>query len=106
MLFNSLSFLVFFPIVAILYYILPHRFRWVLLLIASCYFYMAFIPAYILILLYLIIIDFAMGLLIERSEGKRRKIFLVVSIIANVGTLFFFKYFNFFSANIVRAENP
>jgi alginate O-acetyltransferase complex protein AlgI len=100
MLFDSISFLVFFPVVAILYYILPQRFRWILLLAASCYFYMAFIPAYILILFYLITIDFIAGIYIEKSEGRRRTIFLIISIIANVGTLFFFKYFNFFNANV------
>src|SRR5258708_631383 len=100
MLFNSVSFLVFFPLVAVLYYILPPRFRWVLLLVASCYFYIAFIPAYILILFYLIAIDFVMGQMIEKATGKKRKLFLIISIIANVGTLFIFKYFNFFNTNV------
>ncbi|HVN26452.1 MAG TPA: MBOAT family O-acyltransferase [Candidatus Paceibacterota bacterium] len=102
MLFDSLGFLAFFPIVVILYYLLPHRFRWALLLAASCYFYMAFIPYYILILLYLIVIDFAAGIMIERTAGRRRKVFLIVSLVANIGTLFFFKYFNFFNANVAH----
>ncbi len=46
MLFNSFHFLVFFPVVTALYFALPHRMRWTLLLAASCYFYMAFIPIY------------------------------------------------------------
>jgi hypothetical protein len=46
MLFNSIEFLVFFPIVTIGYFLLPHKFRWLWLLIASCYFYMAFVPIY------------------------------------------------------------
>jgi alginate O-acetyltransferase complex protein AlgI len=102
MLFNSFSFLIFLPIVAIGYYLLPNRRRWIWLLVASCYFYMAFIPAYILILAYLIAIDFAMGILIEQSTGQTKKIWLKISILANVGTLFFFKYFNFFNANVAR----
>jgi alginate O-acetyltransferase complex protein AlgI len=102
MTFNSFSFLIFFGIVAVLYYILPQRFRWAMLLIASCYFYMVFIPAYILILFYLIAIDFTAGIYIEKSAGKKRKAWLIASIIANVGTLFFFKYFNFFNANVAR----
>jgi len=102
MLFNSLSFLIFFAIVGIAYYILPHRVRWILLLGASCYFYMAFIPVYILVLAYLVGIDYAMGILIEKAQGKKRKLYLTISIIANVGTLFFFKYFNFFNANVAR----
>ena len=99
MLFNSINFLIFFAIVVALYYVIPKSWRWVLLLVASCYFYMAFIPAYILILFYLVVIDYVMGRLIERTEGGWRKRFLIISIIANVGTLFFFKYFNFFNAN-------
>jgi alginate O-acetyltransferase complex protein AlgI len=102
MLFNSFSFLIFFAIVSVLYYVLPYRLRWIMLLIASCYFYMAFIPAYILILFYLIAIDFIAGIFIEKSQGKKRRAWLTASVIANVGTLFFFKYFNFFNANVAR----
>src|SRR5581483_8336095 len=102
MIFNSFSFLIFFALVGVFYYALPHRYRWAMLLVASCYFYMAFIPAYILILFYLIAIDFAAGICIERSHGRKRRAWLVVSVIANVGTLFFFKYFNFFNANVAR----
>ena len=54
MLFNSFAFVIFFPIVTAGYFLLPHRFRWLWLLSASCYFYMAFIPEYILILLFTI----------------------------------------------------
>jgi D-alanyl-lipoteichoic acid acyltransferase DltB (MBOAT superfamily) len=102
MLFNSLSFVIFFPIVVVGYYLLPQRFRWMWLLAASCYFYMAFIPYYILVLAYLIIIDFCAGIAIEKAEGRKRKLFLTISIIANVGTLFIFKYFNFFNANVAQ----
>ena len=58
MLFNSIQFLIFFPVVTLLYFLSPHKYRWLLLLGASCYFYMSFIPAYILILLITIIIIF------------------------------------------------
>ena len=50
MLFNSIAFLCFFPLVTAFYFVLPHRFRWALLLTASCIFYCYFIPAYLLIL--------------------------------------------------------
>jgi len=102
MLFNSLHFLIFFPIVTGLYFLLPHRFRWAWLLAASSYFYMAFIPAYVLILYVTILIDYAAAILIERTEGVKRKRYLVLSIVANVGILFFFKYFNFFNSNIAE----
>jgi alginate O-acetyltransferase complex protein AlgI len=100
MLFNSFEFLLFFPIVTALYFLLPHKFRWFHLLIASCIFYMAFIPIYILILFFTIIIDYIAGIMIEKARGKKKKWFLVMSIIANVGVLAFFKYYNFFAENI------
>ncbi|RFZ85958.1 MBOAT family protein [Mucilaginibacter terrenus] len=100
MLFNSLHFVVFFLVVTPLYYILPHKFRWLLLLVASCYFYMVFIPVYILILLFTIIVDYFAGILIEQSSGKQRRLYLVMSLVANIGVLAFFKYYNFINDNI------
>ena len=100
MLFNSYEFIVFFFFVTVIYFLLPHRFRWFHLLAASCLFYMAFIPIYILILFFTIIIDYIAGIVIEDAVGARRKWFLVMSIVANVGVLAFFKYYNFFADNI------
>jgi alginate O-acetyltransferase complex protein AlgI len=100
MLFNSLGFLIFYIVVTTGYFLLPHRFRWLLLLLASCVFYMAFVPVYILILLLTIIIDYAAGIFIESSTGHKRKLYLVVSIVTNVGVLAVFKYYNFFIDNI------
>ncbi|WP_188548573.1 MBOAT family O-acyltransferase [Hymenobacter qilianensis] len=100
MLFNSFEFLVFFVVVTTLYYILPHRHRWWLLLGASCGFYMAFIPAYILILFFTILIDYVAGIQIAKATGPRRKQFLILSLIANLGVLAIFKYYNFFLDNV------
>ncbi len=101
MLFNSFDFFVFFPVVTILFFLLPHKFRWFLLLAASCYFYMYFIPAYILILFFTIIIDYFAGIYLEDTlDAKRKKFYLTCSIIANVGVLAVFKYYNFFLDNI------
>lgn len=100
MLFNSIEFLIFFPVVTLLYFLLPHSLRWLHLLLASCFFYISFIPVYILILFFTIIIDYVAGILIEQAtEKKRRKRFLVLSIVANVGVLAVFKYYNFFIDN-------
>ena len=66
---------------------------------ASCIFYMYFIPIYILILFVTIIVDYIAGIMIEDASGKKRKMFLVMSIVANIGVLAIFKYFNFFIAN-------
>ncbi|HWJ93040.1 MAG TPA: MBOAT family O-acyltransferase [Flavisolibacter sp.] len=101
MLFNSLEFFVFFLIVIPLYFLLPHRFRWVMLIIASSIFYMYFKPVYILILVFTIIIDYFAGMAIENSRSQRtKKMLLVVSLVSNIGVLCFFKYFNFLSINL------
>lgn len=103
MLFNSIEFLIFFPIVTLLFYLIPHKFRWMFLLGASCFFYMWFIPKYILILLLTIAIDYFAGLLIEKWENHRakQKTCLIVSIVSTCLVLFVFKYLNFCSANLV-----
>jgi alginate O-acetyltransferase complex protein AlgI len=112
MLFNSLHFLFFFIIVTVLYFTLPHKNRWFMLLMASCYFYMSFIPVYILILFFTIIIDYYAGIYLEKFEGKTRRLFLIVSLAANIGVLALFKYYNFINDNIslllglVQTENP
>ena len=101
MLFNSLSFLIFFPVITLLFFLLPHKFRWILLLLASSFFYMFFKPIYILILLSTIIIDYYAGIKIEEGrDKKKKKLFLVISIIANIGVLAVFKYFDFINQNI------
>ena len=102
MLFNSFSFLIFFPTVTILYFLIPHPYRWFFLLMASCVFYMAFIPIYILVLGLTIAIDYTAGLLIEKTEGRRKKLFLVISILSTCAVLVVFKYFNFFNSNLMR----
>lgn len=100
MLFNSLDFIYFFIIVTLLYYLLPHAYRWLFLLLASCYFYMAFLPIYILILAGTIIIDYFAALWIENSQGKKRKWCLYCSLLANIGVLAVFKYYNFFNYSL------
>ena len=105
MLFNSFSFVIFLPIVVASYYILPFAWRTSFLLIASSYFYMAFIPKYILILFFIITADYFLAFLIAGNEGRKKKLFLSLSIFINIGTLFFFKYFNFFNENIATLVN-
>ncbi|MFL5731492.1 MAG: MBOAT family O-acyltransferase [Cytophagaceae bacterium] len=99
MLFNSFHFLLFFPLVTIVYFMMAPQWRWFWLLAASCYFYMAFVPVYILILGFTIIVDYYAGIFIENSEGNRRKWLLAISLVANIGILVVFKYFNFLNAN-------
>ena len=97
MLFNSIDFIYFFLVVTTTYFLLPHKWRWFLLLIGSCYFYMAFVPYYILILFLTIFIDYFAGIFIENEkQAKRKKLYLIISIISNIGILCLFKYYNFF----------
>lgn len=105
MLFNSISFLIFFPVVVILYFLIPHRYRTILLLLASFYFYLVFVPKYIFILLFLITADYFLAQIIEKETGKKRGLLLLASILINLGMLGFFKYFNFFSENIAIIAN-
>lgn len=100
MLFNSVEFFFFFVGVTLAYFVLPHKYRWALLLAASCYFYMAFVPIYILILAFTIVIDYFAGIYLEKTEGKRKKYYLIASLVANIGVLAFFKYYNFLNDNL------
>ena len=104
MLFNSLQFVLFFIVVTTLYYALPWRWRWKLLLAASCYFYMAFIPAYIFILFTTILIDYVMGIMIAQSVGRKRFIYLQVSIVSTCLVLFVFKYCAFFGMTVRQLQ--
>jgi hypothetical protein len=63
---------------------------------------MFFVPAYIFILVFTIIIDYIAGICIERLTGNNKKVFLTISILSNIGILFVFKYFNFFNENIAN----
>ena len=103
MVFNSIEYLIFLPLVVMLYYLIPHRYRWILLLTASCVFYMWFVPKYILILLITIIIDYSAGLLMERDADspKKKKRWMVISIVSTLLVLFIFKYLGFLNDSIV-----
>jgi alginate O-acetyltransferase complex protein AlgI len=103
MVFNSLHFLAFFVVTTLLYFAMPHKYRWVFLLAISCYFYMVFRPVYILILAFTILIDYFAGIYLEKTKDPRtKKRLLIASIIANVGCLAVFKYFNFFNENLTH----
>lgn len=104
MLFNSIQFLIFLPIVLGAYFVLPHRFRWMLLLVASYYFYMCWKAEYLLLILLTSAITFftAFGIGKEEVSTKKRKGLLILSFVSNLLVLFTFKYFNFFSTSLER----
>ena len=101
MLFNSIEFALFFPIVTAIFFLSPQRWRVSWLLAASCFFYMAFIPAYIAILFVTILIDYVAGMYIEKVAGRKRTALLCVSIVSTCSVLFAFKYLNFFTSSFV-----
>ncbi len=101
MLFNSLHFAIFFPIVVALYFALAHEKRWILLLAASLYFYMAWNPAYVVLLLTATAINFWAGARIGASNDPRaRKLYLVTGVSTSLAILFFYKYFNLFNETL------
>jgi alginate O-acetyltransferase complex protein AlgI len=103
MLFNTQQFFVFFVVVLALFYGSPRPWRKWILLAASYYFYMSWNPKFILLLLTLTTVDYWAAQWIEGSHPSRRKLFLVVSLAANLGFLGFFKYYNFLTSNLMRA---
>lgn len=112
MLFNSFKFLIFFPIVTFIYFVIPFKQRWKWLLVASYYFYMNWNPRYALLMGFSTLITFLSGYLIEREEEnkslnekekiKRKKMWVFLSFFINLSILFFFKYFNFFGRSITK----
>jgi D-alanyl-lipoteichoic acid acyltransferase DltB (MBOAT superfamily) len=101
MTFNSVQFLIFFPVVTVLYFALPNKFRWMLLLAASYYFYMSWNPSLVFLILFTTVVSYGAALLMERTESKKlKKFYLIITLCACLGVLFFFKYFNFLSGSI------
>ncbi|MDP9040521.1 MAG: MBOAT family protein, partial [Bacteroidota bacterium] len=100
MIFTSIVFILFFFVVALLYYLLPGRFQWALLLVSGIYFYMYSNPVYILVPLLIILVTWFAGMQMEKSGSSRRTFqFYLFAIIVNVGLLVFFKYTNFFTSS-------
>ena len=96
MLFNSLRFIVFFPVVVCFYFALPHRFRWCILLIASYYFYMCWKAEYAILILAATASVYFAAIQIEKQKKQlHKKIYFISSLFINLGILFLFKYFNF-----------
>jgi len=101
MLFNSFEYLIFLPAVVVLYYLIPPRYRWVLLLVASYYFYMSWKAEYIVLIAGSSLLDYYLSRGIAASTDKnKRKLFLILSLLVNLGVLFTFKYVNFFGETV------
>jgi len=101
MLFNSLEFLIFFPLVVAIYFVIPKKARYIWLLVCSYYFYMGWNAKYALLIATSTIITYLSGIIIDRyKEDWIRKATVAVSFVSNLGILMFFKYFDFILENI------
>lgn len=99
MLFNSLEYAIFLPIIFILFWKTSKKYRWMLLLCASYYFYMRWNYKYILVIFGITFLSYCSGIVIEHKSKKKKKILCVMLAIC-LSILFFYKYFNFFLENI------
>ncbi|MCR5798961.1 MAG: MBOAT family protein [Lachnospiraceae bacterium] len=114
MLFNSLQFLIFFPIVLLVYFIIPKKIRYIWLLVASYYFYMCWNAKYALLILFSTLVTYLSGLFIdkishseteERVKKTRMKLCVAASFVLNLGVLCYFKYTNFLMETLNKAFN-
>lgn len=97
MLFNSLEFIIFFPIVVALYFAISPKYRWIVLLVASYYFYMCWNYKYVILILITTITNYLCGIGIHHSKQRWvRRLYLTIGLVVSLGILFFYKYFNFF----------
>jgi D-alanyl-lipoteichoic acid acyltransferase DltB (MBOAT superfamily) len=104
MFFNSIEFIIFLPIVVAVYYLLPHKLRWLWLLVASYYFYMSWKAEYALLIIGSTVVDFFAAQFIDKIDKKSiKKAWLSLSLITNLGLLAVFKYYNFFRGELEEA---
>lgn len=100
MLFNSLEYLVFFPAVVLVYFMMPVKWRWLLLLAASYFFYACWKVEYLLLLAFVTLVDYYAALKMGQATTRvKKKRFLILSIVANIGMLAGFKYLGFFTSS-------
>lgn len=104
MLFNSWQYVVFLPLVMLLYWLLPHRFRWVLLLGASYYFYMRWNAGLIVLIVTTTLTSYVAARGVAAAVTPRvKRLWLWFGCGSSLALLFFFKYFNFFAYNVTAA---
>lgn len=103
MLFNSISFFVFLIIVFILYWSIPKKYKWIVLLISSYYFYMNWNVLYSVLIFFTTFVSYLMALKIDSDKKEKKnnsKLYLIITIVLCLGVLFFFKYFNFLNKSL------
>lgn len=106
MTFNSIEFLIFFPVVVLVYFLIPQKIKWIWLLIASYYFYMSWNPRYAILIIISTLLTWGAGRIMGWLDKKRirrlywKKVTLIICLASNLGILMFFKYYNFFANNV------
>ena len=106
MLFNSVAYGLFLPLVFIFYWIMPHKYRWLFVFFASYYFYMSWNVKYTLLLFSTTFISYIASLILEKQKNENiRKVILILTLVHCLGILFYFKYFLFFSNSVVSLIN-
>ena len=106
MLFTSIIYFLFLACVLLLYYIIPPKYRNYLLIAASAFFYMYADMGYIVIIIFLIIANYLLGIQLQKTtEKKMRARYLQLALLVNIGTLVFFKYWNFLIENIFGSSD-
>ncbi len=102
MIFSSISFIYYFlPILLLIYFLASKKYKNLVLLVASLVFYTLGEPKYVIVFIASILINYYLGLLVEKNlKNNKAKKYLISAIIIDLGILFFFKYTNFFIQNI------
>ena len=104
MTFNSWEFILFYPVVLLLYFTLPKKARWPMLLLASYFFYMCYSPELVFLILGTTLISWICSRIIERTEKAAvKRLAIIITLVVSLGVLFFYKYFNFLSTAIFGA---
>ena len=99
MVFNSITFLVFFVCTLLVHYLLPAKYRWIWVLAASTFFYAFAKPSFLLVPVLVTVMAYFAGLQIEKAESdKKKQTFFNISVVAIVLVLVFFKYTDFFTS--------
>ena len=102
MTFNSLEFLIFYPIVLAAYFILPEKFRWAMLLAASYLFYMWFSAPLFFLILFTTVVSWVSSIVIEHTDSlAKKRLCITLTLIASLGVLVFFKYYNFLAGSVM-----
>ncbi len=103
MTFNSWEFLLFYPVVALLYFVLPKKAKWIMLLIASYFFYMCYQWNLVYLIAATTLISWVSSILIDKNKEKvwLKRTCLTVTLVVCFGVLFFYKYFNFLADSAV-----